>query len=104
MPTHIAASFSPRSLPTLLSISLCIPLHSGLPVVLVNTDVSLCLQSKVAAWRNFIFYESGTSPRCSLHQRVWPGLQTVPQARPSDTTFPLPNLLNQQYWLSALAS
>lgn len=46
----------------------------------VNTDVSLCLQSKVAAQRNFIFYECGTSPRCSLHQRVWLRLRSAPRA------------------------
>ena len=56
----------------------------------VNTDVSLCLQAKAAVQRNFIFSESNKSTHLDLHHHVWPRLQSVPHAGPSDTRFPFP--------------
>lgn len=57
--THIALSFCPHP-------SLYCSLHSSPQWAAhgaeVNADVSLCLQSKVAVQRNFIFYESNKSP------------------------------------------
>lgn len=77
-----------RSLPTLL-IAPCIPPHSGLPMVLrlIQMFPSVCRPKQLC--RETLSFQSPTSPpHLDLHHHVWPCLQSVPHAGPSDTKFP----------------
>lgn len=78
-----------HSVPTLLSIALCIPLHSGLPMVLRLMQMFPCVCSPKWLCRETLSFMSPTSPLfANLHHHVWPCLQSVPHTGPSDTTFP----------------
>lgn len=86
-------SISPsHSLPTHLSIAF---LHSSSQWAAygaeVNADVSPCLQSRV------VFDLSPTSPLVVASAVTSGPVSNLSHTGPYDTTFPLPNLLNQQY-------